>query len=901
MSRKSLSVENVERAAKRADLIGKDKAFEDKMEMLSRIAQVAADKKRREMPLKYFIPNGAIEKLIAEVGQENGKWVYVLAASNSLGKTAAAIAMLGACIWGPPNKYFEYPRFQKWKFPKKFWYMSELSTLKEFVCGSGIDGDSSEIMKWFPEGRFSMAKNGKDYYSSLTTDNGWLGTFKTYDMDAKMFESDKIGVGIFDEPPPKQLYNAVLSRLTLGGIIIMPMTPLYSSAWVKDDLVDHAGEPGSPVYVLEGDVEQNCFAENTEYLTRDGWKDLSAAQIGDIAATYNINTKKIEYQSVTNTVKYEYHGSLLDVGRGISATPDHRMLTFSDAPTSSGLPRSDRKLAANLTPKVIPAEKLYRGVRMLSFAQNGCDSSRDGSPFPDKVSARDWCELMGWYVAEGCATGCKGGKPKNYGVYICQKFGTEKREQIRQLLARTGWGWRERKNDFFVFDKELHQHLLPLGNSYNRFIPRYMFDYSAENLQVMWQALLDGDGDGDVRYITTSPKLADDVQELLIRLGYTTSVRTWTMGHRMCQIHEKAYKMQDQYCVRANNQRYWHVNERPKPVEYHGDVSCVSVPNEFIIVRNKFEKYPLITGNCKQHGKHGRLDHSQIEALAAQYDEDDKEARLHGRFMHLSGLVFKGLNPEKHRHSIPAHQFRQTDKDENGNPCEKYKIYHVLDPHDSKPPMAAWFAVDKYEQLYVVDEYPKGPIPFHLMKKYKRTTKELVGDFRDIEVANGWDSSKITRIIDPNFGNKPVREVGMTVAEYLHKVSVDIKYPISYITNVSDNLEQGHRAIKDYLELNSDGHAKFFVGDKCPNIWFHLTHYAIKENTGKALESKGMSEMVNQRFKDGCDVVRYLLQLLRKPQADVAEEKLTSADEYMEKKVFGNIMKPIRKNNANNY
>jgi len=206
--------------------------------------------------LSWFVPNGKIEELTRAVQYQEHKRVFVLPAANSVGKTAAAIALLGNIMWGSQSEWFRGGRIDNWKYPKKFWYISEHSTLKDFVCGVD-DSSPSEIRKWFPRGRYEFQKAGQQFYSRLITDTGWVGSFKTYDMDQTQFESDKIGVCILDEPPPKAIYNAIQARLTLGGIIIMPMTPLSHSAWVKDDLVDNASEE-SAVFVLFADIESNC-------------------------------------------------------------------------------------------------------------------------------------------------------------------------------------------------------------------------------------------------------------------------------------------------------------------------------------------------------------------------------------------------------------------------------------------------------------------------------------------------------------------------------------------------------------------------------------------------------------------------------------------------------------------
>ncbi len=48
-----------------------------------------------------------------------------------------------------------------------------------------------------------------------------------------------------------------------------------------------------------------------------------------------------------------------------------------------------------------------------------------------------------------------------------------------------------------------------------------------------------------------------------------------------------------------------------------------------------------IESACKQHGVRGHLEHSDIVNLIAEYSEDERQARIYGKFQHLIGLVFK--------------------------------------------------------------------------------------------------------------------------------------------------------------------------------------------------------------------------------------------------------------------
>ena len=217
---------------------------------------------------KYFIPNGAVEQFISAVGGDLTKRIFLFSAANAVGKTSGVINILANVIYGAKSKYFKYPRFENWTEPKKFWYVSEHSTLKETI--------KEEVEKWFPKGRYELLTNSQ-YPISIMTDTGWQGYFKRYDQDPSKFESATLGMIIFDEPPPEEIYNACISRLRMGGIILMPMTPLFKAAFVKDKIV----EGNEYAYVQYAEMEQNCEEHGVRGILKHKDIEFLASQMED--------------------------------------------------------------------------------------------------------------------------------------------------------------------------------------------------------------------------------------------------------------------------------------------------------------------------------------------------------------------------------------------------------------------------------------------------------------------------------------------------------------------------------------------------------------------------------------------------------------------------------------------
>jgi len=474
-----------------------------------------------QAPLKGFVPNGAIEKLIDAIGKwdpdkpDEQQWIFIVPASNSLGKTAAALAIIGNIVWGPQNKWFDRPRFRDWPYPdKNFWYISEHTAFKEFICGTH-QHQKTEIKKWFPKGRYTFEKMGQEYFSFLTTDTGWSGTFKTFNQATTKFEATKISVAVFDEPPPEPLLDAVVARMTAGGIIIFVMTPMFHSAWVKDRLVDKASA-GTKTFVLFSDIESNC----------------------------------------------------------------------------------------------------------------------------------------------------------------------------------------------------------------------------------------------------------------------------------------------------------------------------------------------------KQHGVRGRLSHGRIRQVVETWPAEQREAREKGLFMHMSGIIIRGLHPAVNRHELPGSAFSQNtvDRDEEkaGKMVGPCTIYNVIDPHDARPPFIAWFAVDRFENAYAVGEFP--PLdrygPFHLIKTFDLTTEQICIEMMNFEKMQGWDPTSIIRIMDPNSGMRPLRDVGIRTWEMYGRIGNKLGYPFNYTLNVSDDRPSGHQLIRDWAHIDANNETRFKIGHSCPQLWHQLNNYSGDPRIGKSLEKHGAGERVSEKYKE---------------------------------------------------
>ena len=200
--------------------------------------------------LEFYEPNLPIEKLISLVGSKDNL-LYILSAANGVGKTVGLVGIAGAIMFGTGNRYFDYPRFKAWPYPKRLRIVSEPSQIEE---GGPIP---TEIAKWWPKGRYKTFKDSKHYVKRYEA-NGFILEVLTYEQEAAQHEGANLGLVLFNEPPPEHLWTPNISRLRAGGIAVVGMTPLTEAGWFFDKVV-----PRHTDFIVYGDVETACKQHGT--------------------------------------------------------------------------------------------------------------------------------------------------------------------------------------------------------------------------------------------------------------------------------------------------------------------------------------------------------------------------------------------------------------------------------------------------------------------------------------------------------------------------------------------------------------------------------------------------------------------------------------------------------------
>ena len=343
----------------------------------------------------------------------------------------------------------------------------------------------------------------------------------------------------------------------------------------------------------KGEVEFICLDDQTEVLTKLGWKLFSILSPEDDVATLNA-WDEIEYHKPTRIINLPYSGNLISIsGRtvDIRCTPNHNLYA--------------RPVYASESFDLYPAEELFghtfelkiggavwNGINNHTFILPTVDSRtwhRNSVAIPMDL----WVEFLGYYLSEGSLY--SGNNRKEYRVTISQQPNSPYYDRIKHCLLQLPFNVHFMSNgSATMHDKRLYTYLEQnCGKGfYNKHIPIDIKCLSTRYLQILINSLLAGDG--TVCGVTpalgvNSPLLSDDFQEIVLKCGYGSTKHGYSDGRFRVSVLSTQNSGKDTTTpeiVRGNTEY----------VSYVGNVYCCEVKNHIILVRRNGK--PVWIGNC---------------------------------------------------------------------------------------------------------------------------------------------------------------------------------------------------------------------------------------------------------------------------------------------------------------
>lgn len=382
------------------------------------------------------------------------------------------------------------------------------------------------------------------------------------------------------------------------------------------------------------EISRACCDDKTEILTKDGFKYFKDLNKDDLIATLNPVNNNIEYYNYTEYIEYYYTGKMIcgeSTKFNFCVTPNHNMYA------SMGFHLGSKRYntARERTYEFVKAEDIYNWRGKFY-----CSSEWQGKKVKDKFiinsykiyrktnkgldvrysqkreyNLKDFLYFIGRFIGDGYIV-----KYKNYSghypVSICGNVNEV--NEIVNTFKNLGYTkinirYNKTKTTCYVrvFDMTLYKWIeenIPRYSS-NKCIPSEFLTYNKEHLICLYNGLMDSDGyireNFPDSYSTISKKLADQFQELALKLGKTAVIKemlrdTKTINNITIKNNHISYNI----TVRSekfnrpifNNKRSQ--KSHLKEINYEGMVYCVNVPNHIIYIRRN--GLCMWIGNCLQ-------------------------------------------------------------------------------------------------------------------------------------------------------------------------------------------------------------------------------------------------------------------------------------------------------------
>jgi hypothetical protein len=350
---------------------------------------------------------------------------------------------------------------------------------------------------------------------------------------------------------------------------------------------------------------------DTEILVKGrGFININQVKDDDIIMTYNNDTNTMEWQQNLKTWEYDLDEDLFNIEAqtfNLLCTQDHRVLHRKqhkdnfEICQAKELPSRFEMIVGGMewegTPlefEIIPSVPRIHGNQYKNSVIVG--------EYPQKEISMDlWLKFLGYYLSEGSTSIDKDG---SYTISIKQTH-EEDLEKIYEDINNLPFKIYKHMDSIRIYDKQLGEFLYPFGKSNKKYIPKHIKNLPKDKLNILYDALMFGDG-CQKNYFTSSKQLADDVQEIILKMGYGSSIyvrdrigEDVKIGDNIigkCNflqytVTRNEYNLTPEICIKEAN---GHVDMH-KLVPYKGKAYCVTVDNGLILTR--LNGKCVITGN----------------------------------------------------------------------------------------------------------------------------------------------------------------------------------------------------------------------------------------------------------------------------------------------------------------
>jgi len=335
-------------------------------------------------------------------------------------------------------------------------------------------------------------------------------------------------------------------------------------------VVPHGESPGfiqDPTHC--NPMNETCVSPDTEVLTGNGFKLITSITERDDVLSLDPQSNQAEYVAGCKLTSFERKGEMVHfTGRAIDllTNPSHRMW-FATRKTATRFRFAEAKefLDKNPNTTIFSSAIDYEGNGLTKFTIPKIQSVKANSRLTDEAEfpIDAFADFMGWYLSEGSCEVTKE-TPSSYRVHIAQ-VKPDHRLEIIEMVKQLGFKPIITPTSINFSAYSIAPWLKQFGLCDNKFIPRDLLNSPYSARVKLFESLMAGDGHwvkkerNQFQYSTQSKRLADDVQELAMKIGYRASVTSTmkqlvtgktlyrVLGSRYSPIYARQFKKVEQY------------------------------------------------------------------------------------------------------------------------------------------------------------------------------------------------------------------------------------------------------------------------------------------------------------------------------------------------------------------
>ncbi|HHT9136789.1 MAG TPA: LAGLIDADG family homing endonuclease [Candidatus Wunengus sp. YC60] len=370
--------------------------------------------------------------------------------------------------------------------------------------------------------------------------------------------------------------------------------PVFQSFRDNIHVAPHQLEPQKGLDVLVGFDFGLCYDDQTEVLTKAGWKFFKDVTDKDLVMTKNFETNVIEYQKPSKRIVREHDGDMYlyeNNNLNFCVTAEH----IVPCRKKCGRNGVDFKGNYRLTAEYLFNETSTNYSIDLLSKWNGNSRGLFG---PLKWKANIFANFMGLYLSEGSCDR----------VHNRISIAQNKQDTLFQgILDDTGLDWKRGKKAWRCSNEKLNDYLKQFGYSSEKYIPDIIKNMASSDIERFIMTYTNGDGhirlreNGSIEHtiFTISKRMADDFQELAQKVGWYAKIRIVKSQKSVIFENGKGREIHNEggYSItfkkRAKQSRM--IKKYFSKIKYYGKVYCLTVPNGTLYIRRKLT--PSWNGN----------------------------------------------------------------------------------------------------------------------------------------------------------------------------------------------------------------------------------------------------------------------------------------------------------------